>query len=221
MHIREKIGERITQARKALGITIKELAARTGELSAARISNWEQGTRSPGPMEAKLLASALNVSASFLLCLTDNPSGEISLNRDAPRVVPMLKMNQALLAKEILHDKNLLENSKSKILFDSVLGKDVGTNIFALFLEDNSMEPEFHKNDLIIVDADAKPIPGDYVLVYIPKKEQSYLRKYSESSTNNCLYQLLAHNELWPTIEVTDQKDAIILGTIIEYRRFF
>ncbi|WP_457604303.1 helix-turn-helix domain-containing protein, partial [Legionella pneumophila] len=73
MDIREQIGNRITKARKELGITIKELAERTAELSPARISNWEQGTRSPGPMEAKLLADQLNVSAAYLLCLTDNP----------------------------------------------------------------------------------------------------------------------------------------------------
>ncbi|WP_154699594.1 helix-turn-helix domain-containing protein, partial [Legionella pneumophila] len=46
MDIREQIGNRITKARKELGITIKELAERTAELSPARISNWEQGTRS-------------------------------------------------------------------------------------------------------------------------------------------------------------------------------
>ena len=59
MDIREQIGNRITKSRKAVGITIKELSARIGTLSAARISNWEQGTRSPGPIEAKL-AIAVN-----------------------------------------------------------------------------------------------------------------------------------------------------------------
>lgn len=63
------------QARKANGLTIKVLAEMTG-LGAARIGNWEQGTRSPGPEEAKLLSSALNVASSWLLCLTDNPRGE-------------------------------------------------------------------------------------------------------------------------------------------------
>ena len=77
MDIREQIGNRITRSRKALGITIKALSERIGSLSAARISNWEQGTRSPGPIEAKLLASELHVSASYLLCLTDSPEGEM------------------------------------------------------------------------------------------------------------------------------------------------
>lgn len=69
------IGGRITQARKANGLTIKVLAERTG-LGAARIGNWEQGTRSPGPFEAKVLSKELRVAASWLMCLTDDPRGE-------------------------------------------------------------------------------------------------------------------------------------------------
>ncbi|KTC66348.1 phage repressor (plasmid) [Legionella adelaidensis] len=75
MNMKKVIGNRITQARKARGILIKDLAERTG-LKATRISNWEQGTRSPGPEEAKILSKELNVAASWLLCLTDNPMGE-------------------------------------------------------------------------------------------------------------------------------------------------
>ena len=75
MNFKEIIASRITQARKAKGITIKELSIRTETLSPARISNWEQGTRSPGPEEAKLLSKSLDVAASWLLNLTDNPKG--------------------------------------------------------------------------------------------------------------------------------------------------
>ncbi|HFC9266653.1 helix-turn-helix transcriptional regulator [Legionella pneumophila] len=56
-------------------MTIKVLAEMTG-LGAARIGNWEQGTRSPGPEEAMVLSKELRVAASWLLCLTDDPYGE-------------------------------------------------------------------------------------------------------------------------------------------------
>ncbi|WP_457606336.1 helix-turn-helix domain-containing protein, partial [Legionella pneumophila] len=106
MDIREQIGNRITKARKKLGITIKELAARTAELSPARISNWEQGTRSPGPLEAKLLADQLNVSASYLLCLTDNPQGDLIQNPENKfRHIPLLSMKDATHAREILEQQ--------------------------------------------------------------------------------------------------------------------
>lgn len=69
------IGSRIAQARKANGLTIKILAEKSG-LGAARIGNWEQGTRMPGPKEALTLSRTLSVAASWLLCLTDDCRGE-------------------------------------------------------------------------------------------------------------------------------------------------
>lgn len=69
------IGSRITQARKANGWTIKILAEKTG-FGAPRIGNWEQGTRSPGPEETKILSRELKVAGAWLLCLTNNPRGE-------------------------------------------------------------------------------------------------------------------------------------------------
>ena len=92
MNIKAEIGTRITQSRKAKGFTIKKLAELTKELSAARISNWEQGTRSPGPMEAKLIARILEVAPSYLLCLSDNPNGELYSSDNLPLHVPVLSL---------------------------------------------------------------------------------------------------------------------------------
>lgn len=75
MNTKKLIGNRITQARKANGLTIKVLAEKTG-LGATRIGNWEQGTRCPGPEEVKLLSQVLHVAGSWLFCLTDHPRGE-------------------------------------------------------------------------------------------------------------------------------------------------
>lgn len=79
MNMKKMIGSRIAQARKANGLTIKELSEKTG-LSASRIGNWEQGTRSPGPEEAKRLSNELKIAASWILCITDNPQGEYLSN---------------------------------------------------------------------------------------------------------------------------------------------
>ena len=75
MNLKKDIGNRITQSRKANGLTIKELAAKTN-LGATRIGTWEQGTRSPGPFEVKILSDVLQVAGAWLLCITDDPRGE-------------------------------------------------------------------------------------------------------------------------------------------------
>lgn len=69
-----RIGERLRQARHDQGLSLSELAERTGCYSKSRISNYEQGLRRMGLEEALVLSEALgHVSATYLLCLDDTP----------------------------------------------------------------------------------------------------------------------------------------------------
>lgn len=223
MDIKIKIGHRITSSRKALGITIKELSTRIGSLSPARISNWEQGTRSPGPVEAKLLANQLNVSASYLLCLTDSPQGELSLSSSTgARFIPVLSMKEAPNAKELIYSNSeqslLFDGREKSVVIDPFNKSTVSACLFAVLVEDTSMQPEFNANDLVIVDADKAPQPGDAVLAYLPVKKQTVLRQYGEAGA--CLFQLLASNELWATVQVKSVDEAVICGVVVEHRRY-
>ncbi len=218
MDIKEQTANRITQSRKAQGITIKELSERLkGILSAARISNWEQGTRSPGPTEAKLLATELGVSASYLLGLTDNPEGELSKHSNGgPRFIPVLTMHEAQNAKEIIQ-RNPIQHEKN-IVVDHFNQSDRNGCLFAVLVEDASMQPQFNVGDIVIVNVDRTPLPGDIVLAYWVSKKQTVLRQYGESSDS--LFQLLASNELWANIHVKHTDEAIICGVISEYRKY-
>ena len=215
MDIREQIGNRITQARKTLGITIKTLSERTKNLSPARISNWEQGTRSPGPVEAKLLAQSLNVSASYLLCLTDNPQGELThTSGHGHRFIPVLAMTDAHCAKDLVAGMN----TERTIVVDGFNKSQNSKCLFAITVEDNSMQPQFNVGDLVVVDAELLVKPGDYVLVYLPLKKQTVLRKYGEALGS--VFQLLANNELWATVNVKQADEAVVIGVVIEHRQF-
>ncbi|HYN78024.1 MAG TPA: helix-turn-helix transcriptional regulator [Lamprocystis sp. (in: g-proteobacteria)] len=69
-----RIGTRLRQARHDLGLSLSELAERTGCYSKSRISNYEQGLRRMGLEESAILAKALGtVSPIWLLCLDDSP----------------------------------------------------------------------------------------------------------------------------------------------------
>ncbi|ABQ55789.1 TPA: helix-turn-helix domain-containing protein [Legionella pneumophila] len=218
MDIREQIGNRITKARKELGITIKELAARTAELSPARISNWEQGTRSPGPLEAKLLADQLNVSAAYLLCLTDNPQGDLIQNPENRfRHIPILSVKDAPHAKEILGQQEPFIFEKT-ILIDSLNPSIKSPALFATLVEDSSMQPELNPGDVVVVDGELQPSPGHYVLVYLTQKKQTVLRQYGEA--DGCLFQLLASSELWATISIKQSNDAHLIGVVTEIRKY-
>lgn len=216
MDNKAKIAGRITESRKAVGITIKELSARIGSLSAARISNWEQGTRSPGPVEAKLLAEQLQVSASYLLGLTDSVHGELSqASGKGPRFIPVLDMNEAHIAKDLLQGGMSPEKTIAVDGFNRSHGSEA---LFAAIIEDASMQPEFKPGDVVVIDTGLVPKPGDYVVAHLAAKKHNALRKYGEA--DGCLYQLLASNELWATVSVKPGEDVVVVGVVVEHRRF-
>ena len=64
------LGENIKKARKAAGVTQKELAERL-QVYQKDISRWETGVRTPSAEYIIQLCKALDISADYLLGLKD------------------------------------------------------------------------------------------------------------------------------------------------------
>lgn len=215
MNIKEKIGHRIMAERKAKGLTRKALAELTGELKVSRINNYERGDRTPGPTEIKLLADALEVSPSYLMCLTDNREGKLSKSLGMGTLIPVLDYKQATDASASI--QKIKEDVDSQVEFIPVstnVGDSLGKNAFALKIKDDSMAPEFRVNDVIIVDPDSQPKPGDFVVALIEAEQEVILRKYKQLSAAKDLqeFELIALNKDWADIRVasTDMQAQII-----------
>ena len=228
MHIREKIGVRICEIRKSQGLTIQALSKKIGVLSAARISNWENGTRMPGPKEALLLAKALNVAASYLLCLSDSVDGAIHFSTDSPRHIPIVSLLEANKTKKALTalQKNIWssKNATQKISLESKSAALSGEYVLATFIADNSMMPIFSLDDVVIIDYERAPKPGDFVLAHLSGTDENVIRKYKRSeknATNQSDYELIAINSDWGNLESTKKNKITILGTVVEQRKYF
>ena len=211
--VKKEIGQRLTTARKErLGITIKELALRTKTLSAQRISNWEQGTRSPGPVEAKLLGEHLNISPAYLLCLTDNPLGE--------RIESQHKQNVSLSIFQLSQfpHPHKTHPDVEKLTVYKKQNPLLTENCIAFYVDDESMLPMFKPRDMIIIDSHRNYHPGNHIVCYHNQKKQVLLRQYKE--TEGAHYKLSAYNELWADITVTDNKAIDIIGVVIEHRSY-
>lgn len=212
INIKEKIGQRIREARKEKGLTRKALADLTTELKQSRINNWERGIRTPGPEEVKQLAEVLEVSPAFLMCLTDDRQ---SLNAQSlATLIPLLNHQQACEAE--MHVQAIQEQGEVYISVSTELVPQLGSHAFALKMPDESMIPEMRVNDIQIVDPSVEPKPGDYVAVKISGKSEAIICQYKKLSYTSEAFELLTLNENWPNIRVGDGVEVGIIGKVVQ-----
>lgn len=218
MNIKEKIGKRIKEARLAKKMTRKVLASLTEDLNISRINNYERGHRTPGPQAITQLAKALDVSAPFLMGLTDEKRPHKIPGLGA--LIPLLAMSQVYNHKEIIKaisdEANHDNHQIAFIPISSQFVTKIGTHAFALQVADESMEPELIINDIIIIDPDAKPRPNGLVLAKFNDEDQVIIRRYKQLSTSNTLpaFELLPNNLNWAKVSVNENNQILILGNV-------
>ncbi len=223
MNIKEKIGQRILDERKAKGLTRKALAELTGELKISRINNYERGDRTPGPTEIKLLANALEVSPSYLMCLTDSREGRISKSPGMGALIPVLDYKQATDPAACI--QKIKEGVDTKVEFvpvSTAVSDSIGKNAFALKVQDESMVPELRVNDILIVDTDTRPKPGDFVVVKLEGEDEVVVRKYRQLSVGKDVeeFELIALNKDWADIQDLSDNKNLIVGSVSYFNRY-
>ncbi|HAU0830363.1 TPA: LexA family protein [Legionella pneumophila] len=223
MSIREKIGKRINEARKAKGLTRQALADLTDDIKPSRINNWEHGTRMPGPAEITQLAKALDVSPAFLMGFSDERDGEFGRKLGIRTLIPLLDYEQA--CDPNYHIQRIKEEPyANKITFIPVspdLANRMDDNAFALRMIDDSMSPEIRVNDIQIVDPSIFPNPGDFVVVKISGKNDVIICQYKKLSYTSPEFELLTLNDNWPNITFNESEQVEIVGPVIQIIRTY
>lgn len=216
LNIKKEIGKRIFEARKIKGLTLKTLGELTGGLKQTRLTNWEQGIRTPGPEEIKLLAQALDVSPAFLMCLSDEKQSKQI--KSPSQLIPLLDSRQACEAK--LHIGAIREQEgSSDVIFISVstaLLPELSQEAFALKIKDDSMMPEFRPNDVLVIDPSLSPKPGDYVIVIIENKQEVIVCKYKKLSYASSEFELMTLNDNWPNIQAQSGIAVEVIGVVVQ-----
>ncbi|HAT8265765.1 TPA: helix-turn-helix domain-containing protein [Legionella pneumophila] len=212
LNIKKEIGKRILEARKAKGLTLRALGELAGGLKQTRLTNWEQGVRTPGPEEIKLLARALDVSPAYLMCLSDELQFKEAKNPS--RLIPLLDYRQACEAK--FHAGSEASGDKVFISVSTVLLPKLSLKAFALKIIDDSMIPEIRVNDVLVIDPEKSTNPGDYVAVKIGCKMEVIICQYKKLSYTSKEFELLTLNDNWPNIKVNDDVEVEIIGTVVQ-----
>jgi len=211
MEIKQRIGERIRAARKQSGLTIKALSDRTGELKPARISNWEQGLRTPRPREVNMIAEILGVSPAYLLCLTDIK--EVSQrSNDFTSVVPILSDNHISNATTELPS---CEDVPAHLPISNQIANQVSSSAFAYDVSNTSMAPLIEVGDILIADPNKAPEPSHFIIAY--HKNKVLVRKLRDNGTNGL--ELVPINDDWPTHQINSLNELSFVATVVELRR--
>lgn len=221
--IKKLIGQRIQSERKAKGLTQAKLAELAGGLKQPRVNNWEQGLRTPGAEEIKQLADVLEVSPAFLMCLTDRKQPHPLDRNHIGALIPLLHTEQLDDPQHWIQaiKDGEYDGEATFIPITIELANIVGANAFAFKMEDDSMDPELKINDMLIVNPDFTPRPGNIVMIKNMNTSEVIVRRYKQISISKPAHQfeLLATNKNWPTILSGEIIESKILGTIFYFNR--
>lgn len=209
------IGERIKLSRSRLKMTQQQLGDRIGA-NKASISQWENGVYTPDAKNLSALAKALSVSVFWLMDGKGDPAGQ-NLEVAPPDIhrIPVISYVQAGVWTETseirAYDGNLVY-----ITTDLELGE----RAFAIELKGHSMEPEFVEGDVVLIDPDEHPHPGDFVVAK-NGEEAATFKKYRPRGIGEDgqeVFELVPLNDDFPTMR-SDRQHIQIIGTMVEHRR--
>lgn len=208
--IRAIRGERLQRA----------FAERVG-VSVQAVSQWERGITNPSRENLKTIASKFDVELDWLL--KDEPEladddGLRQISRARSRIAPLLTTVQAGHWTEISESAPVSAQTK---IFE--LAEFPSGDAFALEIVGESMEPQFERGDVVIIDTGVRPLPGDFVVAKLNNQNDATFKKYRVLGANaagNQIIELVPMNADYPTLTISEHNPGSIIGTMIEHRRY-
>ncbi len=217
------------------GKRLKKLMAERGEMSQYALSK-QSGVPQPTiqrllkgetkhPSSETLIKLAKALSVDLSLMVQEQPGQQQSATRDepstgplilgGPRALPIISYVQAGRWREIV---DAFPRGSAD---DYVKPRNEhGPHSFALYVEGDSMTPEFTAGDIIIIDPDIAPNPGNYVIARNHEQEATF-KKYrprGRGADGQEVFELVPLNDDYATLR-SDNDGAVIIGTVVEHIR--
>lgn len=221
------LGKIISRRMRELKLTYNELARRAG-VSAVYVSGICRGKRVPSDKVALALARALDLSPRALIELAHyekapavvKPFYDLAADSDEVRPVPLGHAQRIPIAGWVQAGKFApAEGIEPAGGGDDYVYSDIkGRNLFALRVENDSMEPLFHPGDYLIVNPNLKPVTGDYVIVRLPSEGKATFKKLIERENLVILRPL---NPAYEDIVLSPHDEFEIIGKVVERKTIF
>jgi transcriptional regulator with XRE-family HTH domain len=205
-NIRIEVGRRIKEARTNKGLSAAQVSRATG-FSPGRISNWERGTKLPNFESAETLASLLDVSPNWILCIDASLGVAVDpkLNANNFDLIPVLDISGKNPFSE-LSPIDYLPVCKS-------LAKKIDpvSSYFAIFVADDSMTPFYKIDDVIVFERLSNLIDKDCVLIQLRSSNELMFRQIHLDG-NEFVFTPL--NPAWPKTLLDKEEQFNILGRV-------
>ncbi len=194
------LAQRLKQSREKAQLSQRELARRSG-LSQQLISKLENGLVE-STSEVFKLAEALRVDARWLA--TGKDDGNVGDGPAITAYVPLISWVAAGSWREVADP---YPPGQGEALVPATCR--VGRNAFALRVQGDSMEPVFPNGSIIIVDPNAEPRHGSYVVVRLDEAEQATFKQLVVDGGMRYLKPL---NPRYPLMEI--RQSATVCGVV-------
>ena len=206
-HNTGKILKTLLVERKINTVRLSE-ATKIGQPVISRLITGE--TEDPKLSTLKALADYFNITINQLIGEAPLKETELNLKKQI-KEIPIISWEEAATWPSISHKKK-----RNTLFIDS----PSHSCLYALLLEDSSMEPVFHKGTYLIIDSNKEPIDKSYIALPSKKQNIAFLRQLTISDGKNYAIPLnLSCSDQRITL-ISKHRDRIC-GTLIQIVKCF
>ncbi|HHO0758314.1 TPA: LexA family protein [Aeromonas hydrophila] len=212
---RAAFAQRLQKAANAAGLPSRGRGAKIAQhlgVTPKAVSKYFNAEAIPARDTMIALANMLGVSVSWL----QYGESELELMTRTPqRLIPVLDYVQAGAWTEACGATDI-DGSTEYIYADPRMGK----NAFALRVKGDSMLPEIRPGDVVLIDPDASPRPGEFVVAKNGNGEAT-IKQYRPRGVNDKgqeWFELAPLNDVFPTMR-SDLQTIQLIGVVVEHRR--
>jgi SOS-response transcriptional repressor LexA len=226
------IGKTIRKLRKEKGLTLNQMATLI-ESDVGNLSRLERDQQGYSDQIVSKIAGALGVPVSVLFAQDDEeleilrraaegvrpPAGPFDENvvrvPMGTRPIPVISSVQAGALRDMEAPYEPGDGYAVVYTDDMALSRWT----FSLEVEGESMLPRFQPGDLLIVDPELSPNPGNFVVARNGTNQATF-KKYRPRGVDehgNMVFELVPLNEDYPTLR-SDTEKLTVLGVVVEHR---
>ena len=211
----KEMNERLAELRATAKLTQNAVAKAVG-VSRAAVTQWENGLTKPKGEYIHALAKLYGCTTGYILHGEDSGVGNVIPAPIGLRQIPIISYVQAGCWTESCECR-AMDGSIETITTDL----DLGSMAFALSVRGDSMAPEILEGDVVVIDPDVDPLPGDIVAAKNGSHEAT-IKQYRPRGTNDQgqeYFELVPLNPVYPTMR-SDHHHVTIIGVMMERRRY-